>query len=72
MTNQKYYIFDCFGSLAGNINGYATFRGANQQASSPKSKLNKYLWNRAESYFVPANQTTKLVYSIKLLGGDHE
>ena len=72
MQTQKYYIFDCFGSLAGNINGYPTFRGANQQASSPKSKLNKYLWNRADSYFVPANQTTKLVYSIKLLGVDHE
>ena len=68
---KRYYIFDCFGSLAGNINGYPTFRGANQQASSPKSKLNKYLWDRADSFFVPANQTTKLFYSIKLLGEDN-
>ena len=72
MKIQKYYIFDCFGSLAGNINGYCTIRGATQQADSPKSKLNKYLWARADSYFVPAHQTTKLVYSIKLLGVDHE
>ena len=65
---KRYYIFDCFGSIAGNLSGYRTIRGANQQASSPKSKLNAYLWNRADSYFLPANQTTKLVYSIKLLG----
>ena len=71
MKTQKYYIFDCFGSLAGNINGYRTMRGAMQQASSPKSKLNKYLWTRADSYFAPAHQTTKLVYKIKLLGVDH-
>jgi len=69
---KRYYIFDCFGSLAGNLNGYRTIRGAMQQADSPKTKLNKYLWNRADSYFMPANQTTKLVYSIKLLGVENE
>lgn len=64
---SKYFIFDCFGNIAGNLNGYRTFRGANQQASSPRSKLNKYLWQRADNYFMPAGQTTLLVYSIKLI-----
>ena len=68
---KRYYIFDCFNNLAGNIEGYRTIRGATQQADSPKSKLNKYLWMRADSYFAPAHQTTKLVYSIKLLGEDN-
>ena len=69
---KRYYIFDCFGSLAGNLNGYRTIRGATQQADSPKTKLNAYLWSRADSYFVPAHQTTKLVYKIKLLGVENE
>lgn len=66
MKPNRFYIFDCFGNIAGNLKGYRTMRGAMQQASSPKTKLNKYLWQRAESYF-PANYTTKLVYSIKLI-----
>ena len=61
---KRYYIFDCFGNIAGNIKGYRTMRGAMQQASSPRSKLNKYLWQRAESYY-RQESTTVLVYSIK-------
>ena len=68
MKPNRFYIFDCFGNIAGNIHGYRTMRGAMQQASSPKTKLNRYLWQRAESYF-PANRTTKLLYSIRLIEG---
>jgi hypothetical protein len=66
MKPNRFYIFDCFGNIAGNINGYRTMRGAMQQAGSPHSKLNAYLWQRSQSYY-PVNQTTKLVYSIKLI-----
>lgn len=63
---SRFYIFDCFGNIAGNIKGYRTMRGAMQQAGSAKTKLNNYLWQRSESYYSD-NETTKLIYSIKLL-----
>ena len=66
--NHRYYIFDCYNSIAGNRKGYRTFKGANQQASSHKSKLNKYLWIRADSFKVSSTETTIMVYSIKFLG----
>jgi hypothetical protein len=66
--NHRYYIFDCNNNVAGNLKGYRTFKGATQQASSPKSKLNKYLWfmfySAKEHGFLQSNT----VYTIDFKG----
>jgi hypothetical protein len=41
-----YFIRDCNDQIVGNPKGYRTFRGANQQANSRFSKINRELWNR--------------------------
>ena len=35
---KTYFIYNCIGQIVGNLKGYATFRGASQQAFSAKSK----------------------------------
>ena len=35
---DNYFIYDCTGQIVGNPKGYPTYRGANQQAFSTKSK----------------------------------
>jgi hypothetical protein len=39
-----YYIYDCNGEVIGNPKGYRTFRGANQQANSRRSKVYPKIW----------------------------
>jgi hypothetical protein len=41
-----YYILDCNNEIVGNKKGYRTFRGANQQAHSTRSKVCEELWRR--------------------------
>lgn len=41
-----YFIRDCNDVIVGNSKGYRTFRGANQQAHSTRSKVWGELWAR--------------------------
>ena len=41
-----YFIRDCNDQIVGNPKGYRTFRGANQQAHSTRSKVNAEIWAR--------------------------
>lgn len=41
-----YFIRDCNDEIVGNKKGYRTFRGANQQAHSTRSKVYGELWTR--------------------------
>jgi hypothetical protein len=41
-----FYILDCSDEIVGNPKGYRTFRGANQQAHSPRSKVYREIWSR--------------------------
>jgi hypothetical protein len=41
-----FYILDCNDEIVGNKKGYRTFRGANQQAHSPRSKVYREIWSR--------------------------
>jgi hypothetical protein len=41
-----FYILDCNDAIVGNKKGYRTFRGANQQANSSRSKVYGELWSR--------------------------
>ena len=41
-----YFIRDCNDEIVGNPKGYRTFRGANQQAHSTRSKVYGELWRR--------------------------
>jgi hypothetical protein len=40
-----FFIFDCNGSIVGNPKGYATHKGAQQQANCEKTKTWGQLWN---------------------------
>jgi len=60
---DKYYIVDCLGYVAGNRNGYHTMRGAIQQADSTKSKVHRDLWRTFNSWD-DRNPSENLVYSI--------
>jgi hypothetical protein len=41
-----HFIYDCNNQIVGNPKGYRTFRGADQQAHSTKTKVYGVLWSR--------------------------
>lgn len=62
---KRFFIWDCNGNVAGNPNGYPTFRGAQTQAESRKSKA----YNQIKAAYDASekqNASIDLVYKIKL------
>jgi outer membrane lipopolysaccharide assembly protein LptE/RlpB len=59
----RYFITDCNGKLAGNVKGYRTFRGAEQQANG-KTKLRDVLW---DTFYAREDKANNLVCAIKQL-----
>lgn len=43
---MNFYIYDCNNELVGNLNGYRTIRGAQQQAYARRSKVAHLLSSR--------------------------
>lgn len=58
---MKYYIRDCNGCIVGNKNGYKSFKGANIQATNPRMKINKLLW---ETFNSRENKESMLVSTV--------
>jgi hypothetical protein len=72
----RYFIYDCFGNVAGNINGYATYKAADIQANmrgvKRSSKAFKQIWNAfnihcdaLDKQGAPASG--RLIYRIELI-----
>ena len=64
MENKMYslYIFDCFGKVVGNQNGYTTMRGANIALSKVRQELWARFDDALERGLIPQNKT--LVYRV--------
>jgi hypothetical protein len=64
MLDNRFYIFDCCGRMAGNPKGYQTMRAALSQANRRKSKLYANLKARFEAW-PNRNPNESLRYLIK-------
>lgn len=72
---MPYYIRDCNGQIVGNPKGYATFKGADRQASGVKTKAARAIW---AAFDVKGAQLDKegapaggrLIYTIKKDAGN--
>lgn len=64
-----YFIRDCNDEIVGNKKGYRTFRGANQQAHSTRSKVYGELWTR---YYAKRNENPKWVWVSSIVTIDEE
>jgi hypothetical protein len=52
---MRYFIKDCNGTIVGNPKGYNTFRGAQNQQNSHKSKTRQAIWEAFDARLDRAN-----------------
>jgi len=62
---KRYFIYDCYGNIAGNPNGYRTFKGANRQAVGRNCNAYRQIW---QAYYKSEkeNPSIELIYKIML------
>lgn len=65
-----YFIYDCNDKVVGNAKGYATYRGAAQQAEQHGSPAYRAIWdafyNKYPTEEMPEFVQGRLVHAIKL------